>query len=1542
AVEYPYPEARGCSGYVPSPLVRLFQRDKDIYFKGKVHEAAEYTILEKEGVIVETDVSIHHYGKLREGRLAKRQQLYSAIGEQKLAESPEDVQAHWELGIQYMEMNRFEEAEKVLKKAVPLDPNNPKVHFNLGVSLEAQGKIAEAIDAYREVLRCDVTHIGAYNNLASLLKSEGKNYEIKTLYEEAIKHNPRHYIVRYNFGTFLKELGEISAAIEQFKSALAIDPDFVDAHYNLGVIHLEQGLYEEAIKHYQEVIRKKTDHASAHNNLGIAHEGLGRFDEAIEEYQVAIGHDTSHITAHNNLGRICMNLGKYQDAAKEFGKVLEIDSNHPTARKDLEIACQKLEVLSRIEEATRQVGDLKKLVNRRELVTHCNLLDMFNKVKAANFIESLYDPENIDPVGDAILEVSAYTREPMEEVREKLRVEEPVRKDWERSRPNVSIEADLIRFYSETDSLIYDGMASHARDGQLALHNRLIEICKELGVSKILDYGAGVGTLCLFLKEERFNVIHADIKGKTFDFAKWRYSIRKKDIPMIPLPNDDVERIEVDCIICLEVIEHVLDPTKVLEMFYRMLPSDGVLIMSESCGAIIHCATHLKSNKRYAGEKFFELMEKVGFERLKQYDSLYPKVYRKTAETNGCFVDKKDTPAQFEANGKIEAKDFEKFWGNSHEDIKKVLELIKPDDLVLDIGGGHKPFARANFVVDLLSYKERGRGGVIGEMKEHFNESTWMTMDLCGNSLPFKDKEIDFIFCAQTVEDLRDPLWVCKEMNRVGKKGYIEFPSKWIECQYNVDAGPYASQYVGYCNHKWLIEIRGNKLLFTLKTPVARIIRSVPEHIVSKYIRDPRIWTDGFFWDDSFEYEELKIDSILSLIKDIEDYFHNFDYLKYDSDKNQGIIGREIKEKYVEPTLSLCMIVKNEEEYLPKCLRAIKSIVDEMVIVDTGSTDRTIEIAETFGARVFKHPWNDDFAEARNVSLKHARCDWILVLDADEVIAEGDFPKIKDLIETKDVDGYRLIQRNYDHDSSFLGWCRNEDDYEEGRGFLGYGISALVRLFRRKPEILFRGKIHEGVEPSLMEHGLKIEDTEIPIHHYGKVRDRSYVKRKAENYRKLGEEQVRSNPQDAKAVSDLGTQYIETDDLDKAEEALRKAIELDPSRMRTYFDLGVVCAKKERWQDALKAFVKAIELDPRDASSRYNCGFALEQLGETQGAFEQYQEAISHNLNHVEAHFRLALIYGDQGRLEDSIQHYEKAIDVLPGHVSAYNNLGAVYERMGRSQDAIQMYRKTLELNPDHENAGYNLNELLKRAEGTKISVEKDKIRVVFFNKGMRFNGNTLDEKPLGGMETAVINMARELAQGNYRVEVFCDCDRPGTYDGVEYLPVESFEKVDEIHLLISVRYLDPFYTDIPANVKILWTGDAYDQPYLNPLTDSQLWERIDRIFAVSSWQAETFQGHFRIPKERFFITRNGINKDYFQSNPQTTRNYNRIVYTSTPFRGLDVLLEVFPKIQAAVPEVELHVFSSMAVYQVSQEEDKRLFADLYRKAHQPGVFLRG
>ena len=97
-------------------------------------------------------------------------------------------------------------------------------------------------------------------------------------------------------------------------------------------------------------------------------------------------------------------------------------------------------------------------------------------------------------------------------------------------------------------------------------------------------------------------------------------------------------------------------------------------------------------------------------------------------------------------------------------------------------------------------------------------------------------------------------------------------------------------------------------------------------------------------------------------------------------------------------TLSLCMIVKNEEANLGLCLESVKGVADEIIIVDTGSTDRTVEIARRYGAKISSYKWDDDFAAARNVSLQSATSNWIMVLDADEALAEEDRGRLRALL----------------------------------------------------------------------------------------------------------------------------------------------------------------------------------------------------------------------------------------------------------------------------------------------------------------------------------------------------------------------------------------------------------------------------------------------------------------------------------------------------------------------------------------------------------------
>ncbi len=112
-----------------------------------------------------------------------------------------------------------------------------------------------------------------------------------------------------------------------------------------------------------------------------------------------------------------------------------------------------------------------------------------------------------------------------------------------------------------------------------------------------------------------------------------------------------------------------------------------------------------------------------------------------------------------------------------------------------------------------------------------------------------------------------------------------------------------------------------------------------------------------------------------------------------------------------KPTISACMIVKNEEKLLPQCLESIKDFVDKIIIVDTGSTDRTIEIAKSYGAKIFHHPWENDFSKHRNQSISYATGDWIFVLDGDEEVIQWD-DHLLTILHNKDIDSVHVKVEN--------------------------------------------------------------------------------------------------------------------------------------------------------------------------------------------------------------------------------------------------------------------------------------------------------------------------------------------------------------------------------------------------------------------------------------------------------------------------------------------------------------------------------------------------
>lgn len=185
----------------------------------------------------------------------------------------------------------------------------------------------------------------------------------------------------------------------------------------------------------------------------------------------------------------------------------------------------------------------------------------------------------------------------------------------------------------------------------------------------------------------------------------------------------------------------------------------------------------------------------------------------------------------------------------------QILQRLRDDDLVLDVGGWAKPFTRADWVIDLLPYETRGLYGydraAVGH-SERFSADTWVCRDICGHEpWPFDDDQFDFAICSHTLEDVRDPVWVCHELARVAKAGYIEAPSRLEEQTYGVQ-GPW----VGWGHHHWFTEVGDGRVEFVFKHHIVhgRERFQLPHAVWSALSEEERVVR--MWWEGSFQAEE--------------------------------------------------------------------------------------------------------------------------------------------------------------------------------------------------------------------------------------------------------------------------------------------------------------------------------------------------------------------------------------------------------------------------------------------------------------------------------------------------------------------------------------------------------------------------------------------------------------------------------------------------------------------------------------------------------------
>ena len=430
------------------------------------------------------------------------------------------------------------------------------------------------------------------------------------------------------------------------------------------------------------------------------------------------------------------------------------------------------------------------------------------------------------------------------------------------------------------------------------------------------------------------------------------------------------------------------------------------------------------------------------------------------------------------------------------------------------------------------------------------------------------------------------------------------------------------------------------------------------------------------------------------------------------------------------PTIALSMIAKDAAATLRACLESVRGVVDETVIADTGSADSTIEIARSFDARVFGIPWENDFAAARNRALQDVHTDWVLTLDADEVLDPGAKDDIPRLIAATNISGYMVSIRNYFLSLDDRIWDQpakpNDSSLPAAKKYPAYVDHENVRLFRRDPRIYFVGRVHESVGSTIEGNGLRLGRARFLIHHFGLAADAEMRARKNRFYHELGKLKVAEIPRNAQAHLELG--LVELENSGNVEEALKSfesACQIDPLFGVAWFFAGVAHARLGDYRDSVRCLRQAERHGRRTATT-------FEVMGD--------------------GHYNL-------GEFAAATRAYERALELSPGSILLEGKLGLAGVRRGIVEPGLQRIRRAIAQNPDvpelHDRLILALVSLARNLEAATAA--EDKLRAMK-------KAHSADFARAASLWAQVGNWARATAVLHVGMQIHPDDTSPVSY----------------------------------------------------------------------------------------------------------------------------------------------------------------------------------
>lgn len=283
-------------------------------------------------------------------------------------------------------------------------------------------------------------------------------------------------------------------------------------------------------------------------------------------------------------------------------------------------------------------------------------------------------------------------------------------------------------------------------------------------------------------------------------------------------------------------------------------------------------------------------------------------------------------------------------------------------------------------------------------------------------------------------------------------------------------------------------------------------------------------------------------------------------------------------------TISAVMIVKDEGKNIGECISNLYTQVDEIIVVDTGSKDRTKAIAAGAGpkVKVYDFPWCDDFSAARNFANSKATMDWLFSVDADEVVTG-----IRN-VRLKPYQTYRVETRNYNNNPRWTGNTENEGEYPDQEKGMRWFSSTKIRLWPNDKRIKFEYPVHEVVEQSVFYLGMQINDApEIVVHHYGRLND-DYEYGHGDRYWKLLQKQLKSGVNDRRSLEQLALQAQSMKKYADARKFWEEILVLEPGNSQALLNTGHCFAEEGNWTDALIWSRKALAADPESKEAAMN------------------------------------------------------------------------------------------------------------------------------------------------------------------------------------------------------------------------------------------------------------------------------------------------------------------------------------------------------------------